>query len=108
MVFVLVLLLVHTCARSGRSIQGGGRMNAYRLVSFFFSCSSTMASCSLTEMVMMFGHTQTACNVNLLADPDVVHDCSCFALGSLWISNQVIPGTEHPPTEGEVLIGSAG
>lgn len=83
-------------------------MNAYRLVSFFFSCSSTMASCSLTEMVMMFGHTQTACNVNLLADPDVVHDCSCFALGSLWISNQVIPGTEHPPTEGEVLIGSAG
>lgn len=85
-----------------------GRMNAYRLVSFFLSCSSTMASCSLTDMVIMFGHTQTVYDVNLLADPDVVHNRSCFALGSLGISNQVIPGAEHPPTEGEVLIGSAG
>lgn len=67
-----------------------------------------MASCSLTDTLVMFGGTRTAYSVNLLADPDVVHNCGGFALGSLWISNQVVPGAEHPPTEGEVLIRSAG
>lgn len=57
---------------------------------------------------MTIGEAETAFNAHLLADPDVVHDCSCFALGSLWIPNQVIPGTEHPPTECEVLIRRAG
>lgn len=43
-----------------------------------------------------------------LTHPDAVHDGSCFALCSLWVSNEVIPGTEHPPAEGVVFIGSTG
>lgn len=43
-----------------------------------------------------------------VSDPDVVDDGSSFALCSLWVSYQVIPGTENPPAEGEVLIRGTG
>lgn len=43
-----------------------------------------------------------------MSDPDVVDNGSSFALRSLWISYQVIPGTENPPAEGEVLIRGTG
>lgn len=42
------------------------------------------------------------------SDPDVVDDGRSFALGSLWVSYQVIPGTENPPAEREVFIRGAG
>lgn len=67
-----------------------------------------MASCTLRDMLVTIGDTETVFNVHFLADPDVVHNSSRFALSSLWIPNQVIPGTEHPPAEGEVLVRSAG
>lgn len=40
--------------------------------------------------------------------PDAVHDGSRFALRSLRVANEVIPGTEDPPAEGVVLIGGTG
>lgn len=40
--------------------------------------------------------------------PDAVHDGSRFALGGLWVANEVIPGAEDPPAEGVVLIGGTG
>lgn len=43
-----------------------------------------------------------------MSDPDVVDNRSSFALGSLGVSDQVVPGTENPPTEGEVLIRGTG
>lgn len=43
-----------------------------------------------------------------VSDPDVVDDGSSFALCSLWVSDQVVPGTEDPPAEGEVLIRGTG
>lgn len=39
---------------------------------------------------------------------DVVDDGGALALCSLWISYQIIPGTENTPTEGEVLIRGTG
>lgn len=89
-------------------IYRGRRAGAYRLVSFFFSCSSTMASCTWRGMLVTAGDTETVSNVHFRADPDVVHNSSRFALSRLWIPDQVIPGTEHPPAEGEVLVRSAG
>lgn len=43
-----------------------------------------------------------------MSDPDVVDNGSSFALRGLWVSDQVIPGTENPPAEGEVLIRGTG
>ncbi len=43
-----------------------------------------------------------------VSDPDVVDDGGSFALCSLWVSYQVIPGTENSPAEREVLIRGAG
>ena len=43
-----------------------------------------------------------------VSDPDVVDDGGSFALCSLRVPDQVVPGTEHPPAEREVLIGGAG
>lgn len=43
-----------------------------------------------------------------LTHPDAVHDGSGFALCRLWVSNEVIPGAEHPPAERVVFIGRAG
>lgn len=43
-----------------------------------------------------------------VSDPDVVDDGSSFALCSLWVSYQVVPGAEHPPAEREVLIRGTG
>lgn len=40
--------------------------------------------------------------------PNAVQDGSCFAFCSLWVPNEVIPGTKHPPAEGVVFIGSTG
>lgn len=40
--------------------------------------------------------------------PDAVHNGSSFALGGLWVADEVIPGTEDPPAEGVVLIGDTG
>lgn len=40
--------------------------------------------------------------------PDVVDDGGSFALGSFWVSDQVVPGAENPPAEGEVFIRGAG
>lgn len=98
----------------------------YKLVSFFFSCSSTMASCaeqhfvsfgqserwSLTKAVLcvqegeLFILVGIVVEVSLcISDPDVIDDCGSFALCSFWVSYQVIPSTEHPPAKCEVLIG---
>jgi len=41
-------------------------------------------------------------------DPDVIDDGSSFALCSLWVSYQVIPGTKYSPTERKILIGGTG
>lgn len=40
--------------------------------------------------------------------PDAVHDGRGLALGGLWVADEVIPGTEHPPAEGIVLTGGTG
>lgn len=47
------------------------------------------------------------CNLSA-TDPDVVDNGSSFALGSLGVSYQVIPGTENSPTEREVLVRGTG
>lgn len=40
--------------------------------------------------------------------PNAVQDGSCFAFCSLWVPNEIIPGTKHPPAEGVIFIGSTG
>lgn len=105
---------------SNVELKRSERTDSYRLVSFFFSCSSTMASCSEllkhsreTEAAALTGVRSDESNAVLGAvwdasDPDVVDNSSSFALRSLRVSYQVVPGTENPPAEGEVLIGGAG
>lgn len=39
--------------------------------------------------------------------PDVIDYCCSFALSSLGIADQVVPGTEDSPAERVVLTGSA-
>lgn len=40
--------------------------------------------------------------------PDVIDYCCSFALSSLGIADQVVPGTEDSPAERVVLTGSTG
>lgn len=43
-----------------------------------------------------------------MTDPDVVDDGGSFALSGLWVPDQIVPGTENPPAEREVLIRGTG
>lgn len=45
---------------------------------------------------------------SLSTHPNAVHNGGCFALCSLWVPNEVIPGTKYPPAEGVIFIGSTG
>lgn len=43
-----------------------------------------------------------------LTYPDAVHNGCGFALGRLWVADEVIPSAEHPPAECIVFTGSTG